>query len=860
MAAYVGTKRYPGIWIGAVVACVAAVALSCESDDIEPVDDGAGKGEKCASASACATTLVCAGDGVCKDPGQAGTTGPGQGCASNADCLYHLVCASDLKCRPPGKGGAGDACKGNESCKRELVCSSGLKCAKPGGSGAKTAGTACNAQKECALGLVCVDGKCGALSYWAGVKCATDVGPARPYFELPRDGKKLSDFYRLPFPNNVRMKGGKVDVSDHPNPGTALPKSFGDVVGSYYKQIGKELDGFGVNQGIFVRFSKQVNFNTLTLKDEKRTVRLVDIDKKSPNYGHNVGMLLGASTARNKYICQNWMVIRPSRPLRASTTYALILNNGIKDIDGKPLIADNDFKVMLSGNTPSDATVKSAWDAYKPLRAFVVDKKLDSSKLVGGTVFTTRAIRGRMSKFRPAIHARPAPTLSKLTLCDGNNTSPCDTGGDSSRGCPSAPDSDFYELHAIYSTPVFQKGTPPYKTMADGGNITYDGNGQPIVQRDDKVCVVLAVPKGTPPADGWPIVIHAHGTGGSLRTYIQNGTAGRLAGSKSFPELPDKTPKPLPKLAGAGIDGSMHGPRAKTKEKPDRLFFNVRNPLSARDNVYQGAADKFQLVRLLASVNVSAALSPTKRAIKFDPKKIYYFGHSQGTIEGVPFLAYEPNVKATVLSGAGGYLIGAFLKKTKPLNVAGIVKLALADGKLTRAHPLLNILQMYFDEVDTLNYGRSLVDPRNSSGGSKHTLLGYGAKDSYTPPTTIDSLGLTMQLKQVTLCGDTVCAADTIEDCNKCSADCPTNKCSVDTTLFGQTSPPVSGNAAGTGGKLTAGIVEYTSHDKSYDDHFVLFKHPQGREQPVIFLRTAARSGVPTIPSNKTIKSVAGTQ
>ena len=39
----------------------------------------------------------------------------------------------------------------------------------------------------------------------------------------------------------------------------------------------------------------------------------------------------------------------------------------------------------------------------------------------------------------------------------------------------------------------------------------------------------LTVPPGTTPAAGWPICIYAHGTGGDYRSFIDDGTALRLA-------------------------------------------------------------------------------------------------------------------------------------------------------------------------------------------------------------------------------------------------------------------------------------------------------------------------------------------
>ena len=365
------------------------------------------------------------------------------------------------------------------------------------------------------------------------------------------------------------------------------------------------------------------------------------------------------------------------------------------------------------------------------------------------------------------------------------------------------------------------------------------------------------------PADGWPVVIYAHGTGGNYRSFVENGVAASLGHVKDAKGA-------VSQMAVIGIDGSMHGPRRGSTDSPDKLFFNLRNPRASRDNTYQGAADKFQLVRLIKSINLQASQSPTGEAIKFDLNRIYYYGHSQGTIEGVPFLAYEPEVKATVLSGAGGYLLESLLNKTKPVNVAGLIQLALADNGVDNNHPLLNLVQLFFEEVDAVNYGRLMFIKPLTGVGAKHTLLTYGVADSFTPPRTIDALGWSMEIRlarqSAERCGDGVCNGS--ESCKTCAADC--SKCPAGSTcgdgncegkercyncqedckpcppLYATDDPPVKDNIYTEGETYTCSMVRYSS-DGSYDDHFVAAKHPHARTQTSMFLGTAARDGGPTV-------------
>ncbi|MCA9670058.1 MAG: hypothetical protein KC503_30895 [Myxococcales bacterium] len=830
---------------------LALVFFGCENDDPPSGDGGVGKkeGEDCQRTSNCATSLVCSGEGKCARPGQPGTGDKGDGCASSGDCQVEYICASFGKCNEPGNGGEGDRCRGNEDCTKDLLCSALLKCATPGSPGTKGKDEACSSPEDCALGLVCLEQKCTPLEFWPGATCTPDNGPYRAYFEVPRTGKPLSEWYRLPFPNDIRIVNGKVDVSAHPNPQINLPANYGDVVGNFLKQINQDVDGFGLNTAVLLRMSKTMDLDTVTVSGQNPTVQFVDIDKSSPRFGQGVSLFMFASTGQGKYICSNWIGVRPGigSPLSPNTTYAVLLRKGIKDNQGAAAQQDDDFAPMLASAGPADADLKAAWDKYQPLRDYIADQQIDGSTILSAAVFTTMDPRRKMANVRDAVRSasRPAAKIENVVLCDGATTSPCADPKEAARACPSSPDSAFHELHGIYKTAVLQSGTKPYLTPADGGDIKYDAQGLPIVQGTEDSCFALTIPKGaTMPAEGWPLLIYAHGTGGYYRSFIDNGTAAALADAK------DKNQVTLANMAVISTDGAMHGPRRGSDGDPAELFFNLRNPVAARDNTYQGVADLFELMRLVESVDLDNAASPTGEAIKFDLTKIYFLGHSQGTIVGVPFVAYEPQVKAVVLSGAGGYLLGSLLFKTKPVNVSAGIKFVLTENDVGSTHPLLNLVQLYFEEIDTINYGRAVMAAPVTGVESKHTFLSYGVADSFTPQVTIEALGRVMGLKIIdqpaALCGDGVCSGD--EDCNSCAKDCPTDSCGPVKWPFATDTAPAMNNVNTPSGQRTAAICPYVS-DGSYDAHQVLFQNPAARQQSVHFLGSAAKDAAPTIPA-----------
>src|SRR5690606_18982655 len=182
-----------------------------------------------------------------------------------------------------------------------------------------------------------------------------------------------------------------------------------------------------------------------------------------------------------------------------------------------------------------------------------------------------------------------------------------------------------HELQGTLEMPVFQRGTRPYLTPEDGGDVELNGN-TPVQQGTEPVCVSMTVPKGPQqPAEGWPLIIYAHGTGGTYRSHTTSNIAELLS-----------TLDHNGTMAGAivlGFDQVMHGSRAgDTDRSPESLYFNFTNPKAARGHLLQGTADLFYLVRLAENGwQLDAAESPTGEVIQIDPTRIYLLAHSQGS-------------------------------------------------------------------------------------------------------------------------------------------------------------------------------------------------------------------------------------
>ena len=761
---------------------------------------GAGGHAACLTAKDCSMGLVCAARS-CAD---AGSVHEGSPCSATRDCQTGLNCSELGICTAAGKGKAGDPCSGGADCGAGLACVfSGLSgTCTMGGSG--DVGDTCTATTDCLAGLVCgAHGTCDSAPFafppYAGVTCGPDEDPFRAYFEVPRSGKTVADFYRLPFPNDARVKAdGTLDLADFPRPG---PSILGvDIVDLYANALSQDFDGFASVTSVTFRFSKDLDIATAG-----SNVHYVDVtDPAATDFGSERSIYYSYTIQKGKFVCQHPFSIAnaPSEPLKPGHKYAAYFTTGLKSTDGTAATPDADLATVLGAAMPTDPALAAVWTKYANFRAYLTKSNIAASTIAGVSVVTVADPVTRARKLAAATVASGLPTLSNLTLCDGTATSPCD--GDGDRHCGNSSGS-FWEIHGRFTEPNFQAGMAPYETPANGGAIAYDGAGNPMTSGTLSICFALTIPKTAAPAGGWPLVVHAHGTGGSFRGAISAGIANTLATG------------PTP-MATFTYDGIAHGARKGTSTRSvESLVFNVINPRAARDNYAQGAVDVEQALRIAQTAPFMVAGVGN---VHFDPTKTYFFGHSQGSTMGIPGVAVSPDAKAAIFSGAGSYLIDGILTKTSPSNAKAGLSLLIGES-VDANHPVMGLWQTFFNRIDPLNYDGLVVASPPMGVPSKHVFMTWSATDTYSPKATLTDTAQVMQLLQ---------APPVIE------------------MIQPATVRPVTSTVMGGDGVLrTAAVFQYAS-DGTYDGHFVSTQNPMAIADWRAFLDSLAATGTPNVP------------
>ncbi len=683
----------------------------------------------------------------------------------------------------------------------------------------------------------------GPLNFWPGVACAPDPDETpRYYFDLRAGKDPERDYFRLPYPADLRRKGGGIDLEGFPRaPAEFAPApELATVIDRWMAHIEQDTAGFPLEGAVLFRSS--------VVPSTIKGIRYLNITAGHPQYGKTIQgqtfTALSGPKSGNHYICDNWLAIEPidGIPLDPGTTYAVVLLDSTKPKAGGEFTKDADLKAMFSATTPKDPLQAAAWPTFAPLREYIAaadgDTSLRADEIIAATVFTTGPQRDLLARAREAVYQGPLQ-LSDLHTCDAAGPSPCssDPGlSDEERAARTCTlDNSFTEIQGRVTLPIFQEGRAPYASL--GGKIQVDGDGVPILHDVQSACFSLVVPSGETPAAGWPTLVFAHGTGGSFRSAIAEGLARRLADAG---------------IATLSVEGLLHGVRRGDNDSDglvdnlplDQLVFNLRNPDSARDNPLQAAIDQFTGVRLAR--NLAEASAPDPAPTTLDPANIFFMGHSQGAQAGVAFLPFEPEVHAAVLSGAGANLLQAILAKTEPQVTlpgglsyppAELLQLAFQerpDRPLTSAHPLLLLFNTFVNRSDGDAYSPMLRRQALPEIGAKHILAYMGHTDHYTPLRSAGSfvIGAGLEVGERNLFP---------APCDQYTDD-RNPACDYTTSGFLPVTPlPASGNQ---GGVTSVVLMREQSGDR--DGHFVAFA-PAEQDRIVAFFTSAKDGAVPVV-------------
>jgi hypothetical protein len=488
-------------------------------------------------------------------------------------------------------------------------------------------------------------------------------------------------------------------------------------------------------------------------------------------------------------------------PLRRSTRYAFVVTDSARARDGGSISRAPALDALLSSEEASGA-LEAARIALSNAVDEIEGAGIARDVIVHLTVFTTNDPLRDASRIRDWVRSSyPTPTVDAASVVSAGPSGSVDV------------------FEGRYGpSPDFQAGSFPFGVYGEGGALSFGTDGVPIVERELTLRFALAVPNATAcpePADGYPIVLYAHGTGGDYRSMLGGAHEAENLGARC--------------IATMGIDQVFHGDRLE-QGSPDLLFFNVLNPVAGRANATQSAIDLVQQARLFTETRMTIPASVSGRGadITFDATKLGFVGHSQGGINGPIFLAIDDQARGGMLSGSASMLTITLLEKTAPIDVPALIRttfLGLSDdeaSELTVFHPALSLAQTIVDPADPIHYVGSIAREPRAGFSAKSLFMTEGVNpdgtgDSYAPPHGIEvqavAAGLPPELPL-------------IHDIAELS--------------WGDLAPvtiPSDGLSGNLGAGQASGVLAQWRASDAEDGHFVIRDIPAAMQQATAFVR-----------------------
>jgi hypothetical protein len=619
-----------------------------------------------------------------------------------------------------------------------------------------------------------------------------------------------TDFYALPFPSDLLL-----DAQGQPDLGTFPNVNNNPFMNDVIEMAAQERTGWGLNQVCLFAFDGNLGVASLPEEGaassrEDSLVWFTAVDPDSPDYGRLLPVRHHYWTKPDPYQPGKILSVAPYQgvTLRQDTTYACILWRGIADDQGGLISPNESFRRVVAGNSDNAEEARAA-ALYAPLRDFLAVRGRSVGDVLAATVFTTWHPATRFKEIFDQALATYDTTLV--------------TPFAQTREYP-----DYLVLSGELEMPQFQAGTQPFDTE---GTLVFDAAGNLVQQGNMIAPVVLTLPKSPMPAEGYPLCVFIHGSGGLSTQAVDRG-----------PQTHDHGPVagegPAMHLAQLGIASVCMGMPLNPERLPgasDLAYLNYQNFPAMRGTFRQGTIELGLMFRLLRAFELDGAqfpgLSPSGGSIRFDQENLFAMGQSMGAMYVNLWGPFEPSLKVLVPTGAGGqYTLMLMHMTLMPAGSLINILFGIGNPDLDDLHPTMVIGQLALDTVDPIVTMPHLFRYPFEGIPAKSVFHPAGYVDSYFGPPVISAVALSMGLE---LAGDLVYP-----------------KLEEELAMVGlrHLDYPVEGNvAAGDGTTVTGVIAQYAADDVTGSGHYVAFQLDEPKYQYRCFFKSYLETGRATV-------------
>ncbi|MCH9685135.1 MAG: hypothetical protein K0V04_27100 [Deltaproteobacteria bacterium] len=633
------------------------------------------------------------------------------------------------------------------------------------------------------------------------------------HFELGVDWSGPTDFYGFPFPSDLRLdEQGRPRMAGFPMPG-------GNDIVSSLLELAEDRDRWPVNPVGYFAFDGEiatVTEGTVFPPVATAPVLLVRIaGPDGPQLLPTVARTLGA----DPYLPANVLGVAamPGVVLAPAERFAFVVLRSFGDAAQEQLGEPDALAQLLHEQAPPDPGGAEALDVFTRLGDALEQLGVMRADVAAATVFTTGDTVATTAALALQVRQSYSPTIEGLAL------DPVD-GLEHPRMC---------ELHGTIALPQFQAGVPPFDTE---GRFVFEG-GDLVEQRVDEVPVVITIPREPMPAEGYGVVIYAHGTDGLSTQVVDRGPVAAPG------ELPQSGLGPAHVVAGHGLAAvgfaALLNPE-RLPGGPPRAYLNLGNLQAYRDNFVQAMLDESLLLDALAALQISPSMLEGCEGVSLPPgasdyrlaaDTVHQMGQSLGSHVATFMGAIDPRVIDVVATGTGGYWSLLMATGTELTPDPSLLALLLGtDQSLSLFHPALNLLELGWEAAEPLAYASRIgLDPL--PGHPVRSIYApLGENDPFFPHAVFDALSVAYGAQQagVELWPQLHASLEAVGRGALASYPVQDNSTAVDGSTF------------------TAVVVQYEG-DGNINSHSIFAQLDEVKHQYGCLFETSA-AGVPTVP------------
>ena len=478
-------------------------------------------------------------------------------------------------------------------------------------------------------------------------------------------------------------------------------------------------DGFSPASQILVYFAQGVTPTSLPSQGDLSASTLTTSPIQIINFTTGTRVPLFAEVDANApSLQQQALIIRPMIRLATSSHYVVVILNSVKDTSGAPLQAPVPF-VYLRERVPTDnAVVEGIRQHYEQLFAFLKAQGINKNDIVLAWDFTTASdqfLTSHLLSMRDQALAMTPTVGIDYTFSSVNTFTPASVSGNAGYN-PFL----YRELIGTFSAATFLNSAGYLVTSSTTGlPHSVDQAPYPIV-----VHIPACITDTTLPI---PVMIYGHGLFGNAQGEMDTHYQERL----------------INQLCMVQIGTDWIGLSSN----------DVANAAIAIDdfNKLPLITDKLQQAQINFVVMARLALG----ALGNDPElqynghsvigsRIYYYGISDGGIQGATFMSIDPDIVQGVL-GVPGSTWSLMIQRNPEYNMLEPIMAASYPDAMDRMK-LLSLSQYDWDFSDPITFApHTILDPLPGTP-RKQILIEAGINDSEVSNLATNLLARTMGL------------------------------------------------------------------------------------------------------------------